>query len=87
VLTAHTGALPPVFATLVLVQSVARGELKTALAFAVVLALIAVLAFALFWWPRIDSDEEALWESPAQNSHGDPATDSTPPVLHGEAQE
>jgi hypothetical protein len=82
VLTAHSGALPPILATLVLVQSVARGELKAALAFAVVLALLAVLAFAIFWWPRIDSDEEMLWDAPAQNSRVDDATEPAPHVLH-----
>ncbi len=70
-----------------LVQSVARGELKTALAVVVVLAVLGALAFAIFWWPRIGASEDTQREAPVQHGHGDQDMDAVPHVLSSEAQE
>jgi hypothetical protein len=63
---------PPVLATLVLIQSVVRDGLKTALALVILLALFGALAAALVWWPWARPDEQAQPAASAQESHATP---------------
>ena len=60
---------PPVLATLVLIQSVARDGLKTALALVILLALFGALAAALVWWPSARHDEQTRPAAAAQENH------------------
>jgi hypothetical protein len=87
VVIARTGGLPPIIATLVLVQSVARGDIKTALTIVVALVLLGVLAFAIFLWPRFGDGEKTQWEAPLLHSQDRRDTDVTPQVQQCEARE
>jgi hypothetical protein len=69
---------PPLLATLVLIQSVARDGLKTALALAILLALFGALAAALVWWPWARPDEQARPAASAEDSPVSPTPDVVP---------